>query len=99
MSQESNNVVRFLYFGAFSRLFLANFVLLIRDGDIVWQSEVMLHMFHACNMLFDRKPLRRGEIQLMPREDSLLGGEVRSRSSQDYMRLHRTCASSVKRRP
>jgi hypothetical protein len=34
MSPAPSDVVQFLYFGAFFRLFLANFVLLILDGDI-----------------------------------------------------------------
>jgi hypothetical protein len=34
MSPAPSDVVQFLYFGAFFRLFLANFVLSILDGDI-----------------------------------------------------------------
>jgi hypothetical protein len=54
MSPAPSDVVQFLYFGAFFRLFLANFVLLILDGDIFWRLVTMFCMFHACDMLFRR---------------------------------------------
>lgn len=54
MSPAPSDVVQFLYFGAFFRLFLANFVLLILDGDIYRRLERVFCMFHACDMLFRR---------------------------------------------
>jgi hypothetical protein len=52
LSPAPSDVVQFLYFGAFFRLFLANFVLLILDGDIFWRPVTMFCMLHACDMLF-----------------------------------------------
>jgi hypothetical protein len=52
MSPAPGEVVQFLYFGAFFRLFLANFVLMGLDGDIFWRFVTMFCMFHACDMLF-----------------------------------------------
>jgi hypothetical protein len=52
MSPAPSDVVQFLYFGAFFRLFLANFVLLILDADNHSHPEGVFCMFHACDMLF-----------------------------------------------
>jgi hypothetical protein len=52
MSPAPSDVVQFLYFGAFFRLFLANFVLLILDGDIFSRLVTIFCMSHACDMFF-----------------------------------------------
>jgi hypothetical protein len=75
MSPAPSDVVQYLYFGAFSRLFLANFVLMILDGDIFSHLEQMFCMFHACDMLIGGY-LSRGEIQRITRDSSLGGDDV-----------------------
>jgi hypothetical protein len=94
MSPAPSVVVQFLYFGDFSRLFLANFVLMIPDGDIFSHLEEMFRMFHtwACSLagIF----LHRGEIQRIPWENSLEGDDVPlpwEAGDSIYTRLHRTC--------
>jgi len=88
MSPEPNHVVQFLYFGAFSRLFLANFVLLILDGDIFLAFREMLCMFHACDNALRQKstPSRENTTNTTR---SLLGGEVPSTSSRAVLPTHR----------
>ena len=81
MSPAPSDVVQFLYFGAYFRLFLANFVLLILDGDIFLAFREMLCMFHACDIALRQKSTpSRGNTTNTTR--GLLGGEVPSTSSR-----------------
>jgi hypothetical protein len=80
----------FSIFGAFSRLFLANFVLMIPDGDIFRRCSAC-SIYATCSLadIF----LHRGKLQRIPRGNSLDGGAVPSPSPVGgpmYTRLHRT---------